>query len=96
MPLVSATEARFVPLEANLEFLSKYNNTKTTVDFKLIKGREPFLTAKPEPHYDPKVDQYHVPMIKMSKSKGHDFEGLIRKPFNIPNPPDLQTAQNSF
>lgn len=42
MRLVSATEARFVPLEANLEFLSKYSNTKTTVDFELIKGREPF------------------------------------------------------
>lgn len=32
----------------------------------------------------------------MSKSTGHNFDGLFKKSFNIPDSLDLHKAQNSF
>jgi hypothetical protein len=96
MPFLDASESRFVSLEGSLESLAKYGNTKQTVDISLLKARPPFVIEKPDPNYNPEKLKSHISEVKMSKSSGHNFDGLFKKPFNIPDSLDLHKAQNSF
>lgn len=80
-PTTDATESRFVPLEANFEYLTQHQNTKQTVDFSRLKARDPFVKAQPDPDYNPKIAKSHVAIVRLANSKGHDFDGLFKKPF---------------
>jgi hypothetical protein len=72
IPRVDVHESRFESVNSNIELITKYRKTNSTLDLGLLKARSELYTPQPTTDYSPKLIMPHLAEIKMSKQLGHE------------------------
>lgn len=94
--ILDVCDARFELLNSNLERIAKYRNTKGTVDIGACAYRDPFVESIAYPSYNPKAVHNHISEVKFEKMTGHDYEQMIRKPFQVPDNIGAEKFHNAY
>jgi hypothetical protein len=95
-PHLDTCENRFLPHKGNFEQISKYRHSHHSVSIGSYASRAPFVTLKEQPSYTPCPVVGHVSLIKMDRMQGHDFDSMIRKPFQVPNSQNAASFQRAY